>query len=301
MSIKILRIGTRDSELALWQANKVCSFFKPNPFSTSIIKIKSLGDMDLTQPVYSMGIQGVFTKALDIALLENQIDIAVHSLKDVPTKLPSGIVLGAILKRGSAKDVLVFTKKFDLKSFSTIATGSLRRKAQWLNRYPNHSIRDIRGNIKNRVNKLKNSNCHGAIFAKAGLDRIKPSGIHYQELDWMIPSAAQGAIGVVCRSDEPQVIEVLKSINDIETEKCIQIEREFLSLLEGGCTAPIGSHAEIVKNKISFTGGLYSPDGNIAITVSKKVNISEYKNLANIAVKDILKKGGHNIIKMIRK
>ena len=128
------RIGTRESELALWQANKVKQRLDSSGFSSQLIPIKSDGDLNLTQPIYSMGIQGVFTKALDIALLENRIDIAVHSLKDVPTQLPQGLILGAVLKRGSAKDVLLYNGKLDLEVPVSIATGCLLRKAQWVNR-----------------------------------------------------------------------------------------------------------------------------------------------------------------------
>ena len=129
---RTLRIGTRDSQLALWQARKVVDLLEASSINTLIVATKSAGDLNLTQPIYAMGIKGVFTKALDIALIENRFDIAVHSLKDVPTQLPKGLLLAAVLERGSAGDVLIQTNKFDLESSSTIATGSLRRKAQWL-------------------------------------------------------------------------------------------------------------------------------------------------------------------------
>ena len=295
------RIGTRESELALWQANKVKQRLDSSGFSSQLIPIKSDGDLNLTQPIYSMGIQGVFTKALDIALLENRIDIAVHSLKDVPTQLPQGLILGAVLKRGSAKDVLLYNGKLDLEVPVSIATGSLRRKAQWLNRYPNHSIENLRGNVQTRIDKLKNSKWQGAIFAKAVLERMALLGTQYQNLDWMIPAPAQGAVGIVCRKDQSEVLEILKSIHHQATATCVNIEREFLSILEGGCTAPIGAYAMIEKNRILFEGGLFSLDGKLAMITKMEVDLNAAKDLAFQAGKEILSKGGEELLDIIKK
>jgi hydroxymethylbilane synthase len=254
---KALRIGTRDSQLALLQAHKVVDLIEASHLKTRLVSIKSAGDLNFTQPIFAMGIQGVFTKALDIALLENRIDLAVHSLKDVPTRLPEGLQLAAVLERGSAFDVLVQTHKADLEQASTIATGSLRRKAQWLHRYPHHHVVNLRGNVQARMDKLFSSNWEGAVFAKAGLERVELLGSHFQELKWMIPAPAQGAIGVVCRTDDFELIEFLKKINHQTTRECVDIERDFLRILEGGCSAPIGAHAVIARDKIQFKGGVF--------------------------------------------
>ena len=189
--------------------------------------------------------------------MENRIDLAVHSLKDIPTQLPEGLVLVAVLERGSSLDVLVQNHKADLQKASTIATGSLRRKAQWLHRYPHHHVVNLRGNVQTRMNKLFSSNWEGAVFAKAGLERIELLGSHSQELKWMIPAPAQGAIGVVCRVKDTELIELLKKINHKPTRKCVDIEREFLRILEGGCSAPIGALAILVQDKIKFKGGVF--------------------------------------------
>ena len=153
---KRIRIGTRDSELALWQAKNVQSQLKSLGHETALIAVKSTGDLALNKPIYEMGISGVFTRALDIALLNEEIDVAVHSLKDVPTTLPEGIVQAAVLKRGNASDTLVYknNEEFLSQRQAVIATGSLRRKAQWLNHYPTHSIVELRGNINTRLKKL---------------------------------------------------------------------------------------------------------------------------------------------------
>ena len=297
---KALRIGTRDSQLARLQALMVVDLLEASYLKTQLVAIKSAGDLNLTQPIYVMGIQGVFTKALDIALLENRIDLAVHSLKDVPTQLPEGLTLGAVLERGSACDVLVQNHKADLQQASTIATGSLRRKAQWLHRYPHHHVVNLRGNVQTRMDKLFSSNWEGAVFAKAGLERVELLGSHFQELKWMIPAPAQGAIGVVCRAEETELIELLKKINHQPTRECTDIERDFLRILEGGCSAPIGAHAIATQDKIQFRGGIFSLDGQIAATTSKEVQIADAKNLAAQAAEDVLSKGGHQIMRTIK-
>ena len=297
---KTLRIGTRDSQLALWQAQKVGDLLEASHLKTQLVATKSAGDLNLTQPIYAMGIQGVFTKALDIALLENRIDLAVHSLKDIPTKLPEELVLVAVLERGSSLDVLVQNHKADLQKASTIATGSLRRKAQWLHRYPHHQVVNLRGNVQTRMDKLFSSDWEGAVFAKAGLERVELLGSNSQELKWMIPAPAQGAIGVVCRANDTELIELLKKINHQPTRECVDIEREFLRILEGGCSAPIGALAILVQNKIQFKGGVFSLDGQIAATTSKEVQMDNGKNLAAQAAEEVLSKGGHQIMRTIK-
>ena len=190
-----IRIGTRSSKLAVWQAKKVQEKLKEINISSTIVQINSSGDKDLSKPIYELGITGVFTKEIDIALINKEVDIAVHSLKDVPTALPKGIVQSAVLKRGSEKDVIIINKDL-LKLNNTVATGSLRRKAQWLNKYKSDKIVDIRGNVGTRLKKLKESNWRGTIMAKAGLERLNLLPLNYIDLDWMIPAPAQGAISV---------------------------------------------------------------------------------------------------------
>ena len=297
---KTLRIGTRDSQLALWQAHKVGDLLEASHLKTQLVVTKSAGDLNLTQPIYAMGIQGVFTKALDIALLENRIDLAVHSLKDVPTQLPEGLILVAVLERGNASDVLVQTHKADLQQTSTIATGSLRRKAQWLHRYPHHHLVNLRGNVQTRMDKLFSSNWEGAIFARAGMERAELLGSHFQELDWMIPAPAQGAIGVVCRTTDTAIIEELQKINHQSTRICVEIERDFLRILEGGCSAPIGAYAFVHQDKIKFKAGVFSIDGQTAAITFEEVEITEGKNLAAMAAEKILSKGGNQIMQTIK-
>ena len=278
-TMNTIRIGTRDSELALWQAKTVQNQLKTLGYPTEIVSTKSHGDIELSKPLYEMGVTGIFTKALDIALLNSEIDIAVHSMKDVPTALPEGIVVGAVLKRGNPHDVLVY--KGDLSfleaEIATIATSSLRRKAQWLHRYPHHKIENLRGNVNTRLQKLTDNSWNGAIFAAAGLERINKLPEKHLVLDWMLPAPAQGAIVVVVREDSVALQKKLLPLHDDYTYIATQLERDFLRALEGGCTAPIGAFAEFKDEKLYFKGGLWSEDGKESSVIDEVLTqIDEY-------------------------
>ena len=297
---KTIRIGTRDSELALWQANTVQKRLEDLGYTTHLVPVKSTGDIVLDKPLYELGITGIFTKTLDIAMLNGDIDIAVHSMKDVPTALPKGIVEAAILERANVKDILVHKGLDFLNTNGTIATGSLRRKAQWLYKYPAHRIVDLRGNVNTRMQKLTDSDWDGAIFAAAGLERINLKPDHYIDLDWMVPAPAQGAMLVVAKEKDSYCIEALSNLNDKISETCVHIEREFLRELEGGCTAPIGALAQIKENTIFFTGTLFSLDGKDKIEVIKEVNVEQAKNLGKICAQEVLNNGGREVMKAIK-
>lgn len=296
---KPIRIGTRASQLALWQANKVAQKLNDLGVETEIVPVSSEGDIELTKPLYEMGITGIFTKTLDVAMLTGKIDIAVHSMKDVPTQLPQNIVQAAVLKRAKTSDLLVFKENLNfLETGATIATGSLRRKAQWLNRYPQHRVENLRGNVNSRLEKLKNNDWSGAIFASAGLERIDLKPENTLELDWMIPAPAQGAMMVVAMYDDTYALDALAQLNDIETEVCTHIERQFLRTLEGGCTAPIGALATYCEldDTLHFEGVLLSEDGKQKVEISKDVPIEEWKKLGYYAAKELLNSGGAAII-----
>jgi hydroxymethylbilane synthase len=301
--MRTIKIGTRSSELAMWQANTVSGQLEHLGFETEIIKIDSVGDIVLDKPLYELGITGVFTKNLDIALLNNQIDIAVHSFKDVPTKLPEGIVQAAILKRGDFNDVLVIKEdeNFFTHESAIIATGSLRRKAQWLYRYPNHTITGLRGNVNTRLQKLEDNDWDGAIFAAAGLKRLKllPPQEKHIKLDWMIPAPAQGAVMVAALGSDEELLEICKQINDENTEICVGIERKFLQVLEGGCTAPIGALAMIWDDVVKFKGVLFSPDGKNKIEFYKESPINNISDLGEFAANYILERGGKKLMREV--
>ena len=296
---KIIRIGTRSSELALWQANTVSSQLEYLGHETEIVKIDSIGDEVLNKPLYELGTTGVFTKNLDIALLNDRIDIAVHSLKDVPTVLPKGIVQAAVLKRGVHHDILVLKDNEDFFTQKTalIATGSLRRKAQWLYRFPHHKITDLRGNVNTRIRKLKENDWNGAIFALAGLKRIGILPDNVLKLDWMIPAPAQGAVMIAALDKDKELLEILSELNDKETELCVGIEREFLNKLEGGCSAPIGALAMIIDEELKFKGALFSEDGKQKVEFSKTVPVNHTTDIAQFAASYILDKGGKKLMR----
>ncbi|UCE94125.1 MAG: hydroxymethylbilane synthase [Flavobacteriaceae bacterium] len=300
---KVIRIGTRSSELALWQANTVSNQLQHLGHETEIVKIDSIGDEVLNKPLYELGTTGVFTKNLDIALLNEKIDIAVHSLKDVPTVLPKGIVQAAVLKRGLFHDILVLKDNDDFftQKSATIATGSLRRKAQWLYRYPHHSITDLRGNVNTRLRKLKENNWNGAIFALAGLKRIGILPENTIKLDWMIPAPAQGAVMVAALEKDEELLKALYELNDKETEICVGVERDFLNKLEGGCSAPIGALALIKNEELNFKGALFSTDGKKKIEFSKTVPLHRINDLSEFAASYILDRGGKKLMRKLGK
>jgi len=299
---KTIRIGTRDSELALWQAHTVQKKLTDLGYKTEIIAVKSQGDIILDKPLYELGITGIFTKTLDIAMINGQVDIAVHSMKDVPTALPQGIVQAAVLERANVLDILVHKGNLDfLNEKATIATGSLRRQAQWLNRYPNHTVVDLRGNVNTRMQKLNDSDWNGAVFAAAGLERINIKPENCINLDWMIPAPAQGAMVIVAMGNDNFCLDAVSELNDVETEVCTHIERQFLKTLEGGCTAPIGAIVKIIEDDISFKGALLSLDGKQKISVEKIVPIQEWKKLGYYCAQEILENGGKEIMEVLRK
>ena len=301
---KTIRIGTRDSELALWQAHTVQKQLNDLGYKTEIIAVKSQGDILLDKPLYELGITGIFTKTLDIAMINGQVDIAVHSMKDVPTALPIGIVQAAVLERANTLDILVHKGNLDfLESTGTIATGSLRRQAMWWNKYPNHNVVDLRGNVNTRMQKLNENDWSGAVFAAAGLERINLKPENYINLDWMIPAPAQGAMLVVAMAEDEFTLDALSQLNHIETEICTYIERQFLKTLEGGCTAPIGAIATYNEKEdtINFKGVLLSIDGKQKLEIDKNVDISEWKKLGFNAAQEILNNGGTELMVEIKK
>lgn len=304
MSEKTIRIGTRDSELALWQAHTVQKQLNDLGYKTEIIAVKSQGDILLDKPLYELGITGIFTKTLDIAMINGQVDIAVHSMKDVPTALPIGIVQAAVLERANTLDILVHKGNTDfLETEATIATGSLRRQAMWWNKYPNHKVVDLRGNVNTRMQKLQDNDWSGAVFAAAGLERINLKPDNYINLDWMIPAPAQGAMLVVAMAEDEFTLDALSQLNHIETEICTYIERQFLKTLEGGCTAPIGAIATYNEKEdtINFKGVLLSIDGKQKLEIDKNVDISEWKKLGFNAAQEILNNGGSELMAEIKK
>ncbi len=301
----MIRIGTRKSKLALWQANQVKDKLHDLGQFCELVLIESEGDKILDTALPLMGGKGVFTKTLDDALIEGKVDLVVHSFKDIPTDIPEEIQLCAVMKRGNPFDVLVvrkedsFTKNSNKKAI--IATSSNRRRFQWLDRYENHNICNIRGNVDTRLKKLRESDWDGAIFAAAGLIRLNLDYEISKVLDWMIPAPAQGAVAITCRLNDAKVIALCKNLNHLETALCTRIERAFLNKLNGGCSAPIGAYAKIEKGLVILKTLVMDPDGEIKIEVNLEKDFVLAQDLGLVAAKYALEKGAQEIIDKLPK
>lgn len=302
---KPVKIGTRDSELATWQAKTVAELLNRRGFPTEILFIKSEGDLDLTTPLSEMGGKGVFTKALDDALIHEQIDVAVHSYKDLPTENPLPLKVSAVLEREDPRDALVAPNGIDFLEKNSgdvmVATGSNRRKAQWLHKYPHHSITNIRGNVNTRLKKLNESSWSGAIFAAAGLKRINLDHHITQYLDWMVPAPAQGAMAVMVRDNDPENYKITRELNHHETEICTSIERDLLNEMEAGCSAPVGAFAWIEGELLILHAVALNADGSIQYDIEKSAPINNSEKLGREAAQELLTQGADRLIEELRK
>ena len=306
MTNKII-VGTRDSKLALTQANKVItklnSIYPDLEFKT--LKVKTKGDILENHPIESFIGKGFFVKEIQEMLLAKKIDIAVHSLKDLPVDPIPGLELSAILERDDPRDALILSSKFkskvDLNNL-TICTSSNRRKSQLLRIYPNVIIKSIRGNVDTRLKKMEDGYCDGIIISAAALFRLglvdKIS--HTFENNEIISAPGQGAIALETREDNIKIKKIVTSINHKNTSLCVNVERSFLKELEGGCTAPIGAFAEINNDVISLKGHISSFDGKKHIT---NQTASQYNNSDKLGItlaKQMLRDGGDKILSEVR-
>jgi hydroxymethylbilane synthase len=297
---KRLRIGTRESQLAVWQATQVKQLLQLQGVESELVFITSQGDVDLQTPLYEIGVQGIFTRNLDQALLSGLIDVAVHSMKDVPTTLARSLQQAAVLPRGNPKDMLVYKQGLpsgseELGSY-IVATSSLRRKAQWLNRYPGHRIENLRGNVNTRLRKLQENPWNGAIFAAAGLERLQLVPPKSMELDWMLPAPAQGAVLVICREQDSETYAVCQMLDDPHTRMCAQIERDFLRTLMGGCSTPIGALAEMESGELFFRANLLSADGSRKAEIEKILPADQALDLGRSCALELLRGPGKEIV-----
>ncbi len=328
MTVKPLRIGTRDSILATWQARYVAEVLEKAGYRVELHFVKTEGDRVLDTPLPLMGGKGVFTKALDDALLADEIDLAVHSLKDIPTRLPEGLEVGAVSRRDDTADVLVTRRSAGItdpateeekretaknrnilskeeyafltgsQSEAVIASSSNRRIGQWLARYPRHQMTDIRGNIQTRLRKLEESSWDGAIFAAAGLKRLNLNHHIATVLDWMLPAPAQGAMGVMIKKDAArEVKESIRRVHDSDTALCTKIERDVLHTLEGGCSAPVGALAGIMGKKVRLQVNTVYPDGTGMIQFEMSETRDKAGDLGRRAADEALKRGADELIR----
>jgi hydroxymethylbilane synthase len=263
-----LRLGTRGSHLALWQANFVADRLRPvvAPRPVELVLIETHGDRDQSTALAAMGGFGVFTKAIQQALLDGRADVAVHSLKDLPTIPEPALELVAVPPRGPTGDAFVSRKyrRFDdLPDGAVIGTSSLRRRAQVLNRRRDLQLIDLRGNVETRLRKLDEQDLAGIILAEAGLLRLGLGDRITEVLDpsWMLPAVGQGAIGLECRADDAETKDAVIALSDITTFRRVQAERAMLYALGGGCLVPIGTTSKVVDGVLTVRGAVLSPDG----------------------------------------
>jgi hydroxymethylbilane synthase len=272
-----LKLGTRGSPLALWQANHVADRLRPivAPRRVELVPIETHGDRDQKSPLAAMGGFGVFTKAIQAALLDGRVDVAVHSLKDLPTEPAEGLVLTAAPPRGPTGDAFVshkFNRFDDLPAGAAVGTSSLRRRAQLLNRRPDLTLIDLRGNVETRLRKLMDQDLAAIILAEAGLDRLGLAGRITERLDqtWMLPAVGQGAIGLECRADDADTRHLVEGVNDPTTWSRVAAERAMLWALGGGCLVPIGAVSEVRDGVLTVRGAVLSADGRRRITATHR-------------------------------
>ncbi|NQU52475.1 MAG: hydroxymethylbilane synthase [Bacteroidetes bacterium] len=304
----IIKIGTRGSRLALYQANLTKSLLSEKfPETTvEIIIIKTKGDKILDVALSKIGDKGLFTKELEVALIGNDVDIAVHSLKDLPTNLPEGLKLGAVLKRGEFRDALVSKdgrKLSELTSKDVIATSSLRRQAGLLRYNKDFKIVDIRGNVETRLRKMEEGYCDAMIMAAAGLQRLELDKYITEiiEPEVIIPATSQGAIAIESRINDPRIDAYLKKINSTETWNAIDAERAFLRNVEGGCQVPVGCYTTFDNDTISIIGFVASVDGTEYLQDTESGLIKDGEAIGIKLAENLIAKGAKEILADIRK
>lgn len=308
MNQKIV-IGSRGSDLALWQSNFIKQQIeKRNKNVSVLIKIfKTQGDKIQDVALSKIGDKSLFTKELELALLKKEIDIAVHSLKDLQTQIPDGLKLAAVTKRHEVEDVLISNKKgttlFNLKEKAVVATGSLRRRCQLLHLRPDLIINELRGNVPTRIQKFKNSDWNAIILARAGVERL---GLQQNissiiKTDLVLPAVGQGALGIEIHKDNKITDEIVQSVHHENTYAAVLAERALLKKLEGGCQVPIGAFAEVKPNGLYLDAMVGSLDGTITFRKKIRGSKSNPEKLGIRLANDLIKAGAKNILDEIYK
>lgn len=305
---KQITIGTRGSQLALYQAYKVKDTLKEahRSLQVDIEIIHTKGDKILDVALSKIGDKGLFTKEIEVALINKSVDIAVHSCKDLPTQLPEGLELGAVLERGEFRDALVSLngkKLNELTAEDVVATSSLRRQSALLSLHPNIQLKDIRGNVQTRLNRMTEGYCDAMIMATAGLQRLQLDHYITEILDpeQVMPAVAQGAIAIEVRQNDTEVMEILQAINHEPTWTAILAERAFLRTLEGGCQVPLGCYSKIDGNIITLNGFVASVDGKEFLKDTAMGTIDNPEKCGKDLASKLLKKGAGAILEEIKK
>ena len=303
MANTIVRIATRKSALALWQAEHVAECLRQaHPgIKTELVKMVTRGDKILDVPLAKVGGKGLFVKELEQGMLEGKADIAVHSMKDVPVELPPGLHLGAILAREDPCDAFVSNKYSSLKELlanARIGTSSLRRQCQIKEKFPQCEILSLRGNVNTRLAKLDAGEYDAIILASAGLKRLGLETRITERLDTSVslPAIGQGAIGIECRSNDPEINALVKALHNQKTSICVSAERAMNARLQGGCQVPIGGFAELRGEELHIRGLVGSPDGQKLIRAERTGNADQAEELGRQVAEQLLANGADKIL-----
>lgn len=294
-----IKIGTRASKLALWQAEFVSQKLREKNFEVEIVKIQTKGDKILNTPLAKIGGKGLFTKEIETQLAEKKIDLAVHSLKDLPSELPKNFKIAAITKREQPFDALV-SKKFstleELPENAVVGTSSLRRAAQILKIRPDLQIKNLRGNVDTRLKKLDAEEFDAIILAAAGLERLGYTSRIKKILHEIIPAAGQGALAIEILADDLKTFDAVKFLNDKKTCTAIQVERDFLKKVGGSCQIPVGIFATVEDEKISAKAIISSLDGKNFVEDTKIDSIKNLETFGETFAENMLNNGGKKIL-----
>lgn len=306
MAKKIIRIATRKSPLALWQAEHVAERLEQAfpEIKTELVKMVTKGDKILDAPLAKIGGKGLFVKELEVGMLEGAADLAVHSMKDVPVEFPEGLHLSAILNREDPTDAFVSNKYKsleDLPDNAKIGTSSLRRQCQIKEKFPNAKILSLRGNVNTRLAKLDAGEYDAIILASAGLKRLGMGDRITQCLDTTtsLPAMGQGAIGIECRIDDKETNDLLKVLHDVDTTIRVTAERAMNARLNGGCQVPIAGFAELQGDQLIMRGLVGAPDGSILYRSEKKGTTEQAEQIGQAVADDLLAQGADKILKAL--
>lgn len=307
MSKKVIKVGSRDSVLAMWQTNFVIEQLKKvtDEYDFEIVSLKTKGDKILDVSLAKIGDKGLFTQELESGLLNGEVAFAVHSMKDMPTQLPDGLQMSAVLTRHDPSDALISDKYqsfAELPQGAKVGTSSLRRKAQLLHARPDLDIHDLRGNLQTRMRKMREENFDAIILAAAGVERLEWHDQIKEKLsfDVCLPAVSQGVIGIETRSDDEEIIKLVQLINDKTTEACVAAERSLLKSLEGGCQIPIGAFAEITAEGLRLQGMVGSLDGKTIIRDEIIGKVEDGAELGEKLAARLSQAGGEKILAEIR-
>ena len=306
--IQYLRIATRGSPLARWQADYVADLLRRSiqGLEVEVIPITTTGDVQLETSLAKIGGKGLFIKELETAMAENRADLAVHSMKDVPWRLPDGFTIASVLQRADPGDALVSAGSVDLDELrdrARVGTSSLRRQAQVRHLRPDLQVHSVRGNVETRIKKLDDGEFDAVVLAAAGLKRLGLGKRISARLSFeqCLPAIGQGAIGIECRSDNEELVTALKKVEHTGTRRCLDAERALAKGLEASCESPIAAHGEVRDGELLLRGLVASPDGREIVRGRRRGRLADAEWLGQDLARELLEQGGRDILEEMRR